>query len=91
MTTGTCLYHNTSNQMFILRCIGLEAYFQEKLIFLFEDWLFCCPLYSRVDIWTHGLAGAEQLDSINAEELLLPAEVVPPGEGLAQENSGTST
>ncbi len=51
---------------------------------------FCCPLYSRVDIWTHGLTGAEQLDSISAEELLLPAEVVPPGGGLAQENSGTS-
>ena len=40
-----------------------------------------CPPHSRVDIWTHGLTGAEQRDSINAEDLLLPAEVGPPGGG----------
>ena len=71
----TCLYHNASNQMVILRCIGPEAFFQEKVIFPFEEWLFSCPPQSRVDIWSHGLMGVEQLDSINAEDLLLPAEV----------------
>ena len=74
----TCLYHNTSNQMVILRCIGPEAFFQEKVIFPFEEWLFSCPPQSRVDIWSHGLMGVEQLDSINAEDLLLPAEVAVP-------------
>ena len=78
MTTGTCLSGNTSNQMVILRCIGPEAFFQEKVIFPFEEWLFSCPPQSRVDIWSHGLMGVEQLDSINAEDLLLPAEVAVP-------------
>jgi hypothetical protein len=74
----TCLYHNASNQMVILRCIGPEAFFQEKVVFPFEEWLFSCPPQSRVDIWSHGLMGVEQLDSINAEDLLLPAEVAVP-------------
>ena len=81
MTTSTYLDRNTSSQMVILRCTGPEIFFQEKVMFPFEDWLFRCPPHSRVDIWTHGLTGAEQLDSINGEDLLLPAEVVPPGGG----------
>ena len=74
----TCLYHNASNQMVILRCIGPEAFFQEKVIFPFEEWLFSCPPQSRVYIWSHGLTGVEQLDSINADDLLLPAELAVP-------------
>jgi len=90
MMMGTCLFHNTSNRMVILRCIGPEAFFQEKVIFPFEDWLFRCPPQSRVDIWTHGPTGAEQLDSINSEDLLLPAEVVAPAWGLAKGDRGAS-
>jgi len=71
---GTCLYRNSSSQMVILRCIGPQAFFHEKVIFPFENWLFECPLQSRVDIWTHGLAGAEQLESIEAEALMLELE-----------------
>jgi hypothetical protein len=61
--------------MVILRCIGPETFFQEKVVFPFEDWLFRCPPHSRVDIWTHGPTGAEQLGSFHAEDLLIPAEV----------------
>ncbi|MCH9714900.1 MAG: DUF1830 domain-containing protein [Cyanobacteria bacterium] len=76
----TCHYHNVSNRIVILRCIGPESFFHEKVVFPFEDWLFSCPPQSRVDIWSHGLMGVEQLDSINAEELLLPDErAVPVG------------
>ena len=74
-----CRHHNANNQMVILRCIGPEAFFQEKVVFPFEDWMFRCPPQSRVDIWSHGLMGAEQLDSINTEDLLLLAKVVSPG------------
>ncbi|MCX5969705.1 MAG: DUF1830 domain-containing protein [Cyanobacteria bacterium] len=75
---GTSLYRNTSHQMVMLRCISLEAFSQEKVVFPFEEWLFHCPPQSRVDIWSRGLTGAEQLDSINAQELLLPAELAVP-------------
>jgi len=54
---------------------GLPCPHLEKVVFPFEECLFRCPPQSRVDIWTHGLTGAEQLDSINAQELLLPAEL----------------
>ena len=74
----TCLYHNASNQMVILRCIGPQDFFQEKVVFPFEEWLFSCPPQSRVDIWRYGLMGVEQLDSIKAEDLLLPAELSTP-------------
>ena len=75
---GTCLYHNASSQMVILRCIGPETFFQEKVVFPFEEWLFRCPPHSRVEIWSHGLMGAEQLDSIHAQDLLLSAELAVP-------------
>lgn len=75
---GTCLYRNISSQMVILRCVGPEAFFHEKVLFPFEDWLFECPAQSRVDIWTHGLSGAEQVESIEADQLRL-------GPGLSEE------
>lgn len=82
---GTCQYRNISGQMVILRCIGPEAFFQEKVILPFEDWQFCCPPQSRVDIWTHGITGAELLDSIPADDLRLSVEVVTPFWGLGQD------
>ena len=75
-TIDTCRYHNASSQMVILRCIGPEDFFQEKIVFLFEEWLFRCPPQSRAGIWSHGLMGAEQLGSILAQDLLLSAESV---------------
>jgi hypothetical protein len=90
MAMGTCFYGNTSNQMLALRCIGPEAFFQEKVLFPFEDCLFLCPSHSRVDIWTHGLMAAEQLDAINAEDLLLPAEVGTTAGELTQESLSAS-
>jgi len=71
---GTCIYRNVSSRMVILRCVGPEAFFHEKVLFPFEDWLFECPTQSRVDIWSHGLGGAEQVESISAEDLLLPPD-----------------
>jgi hypothetical protein len=66
-------YRNARNQMVILRCVGADAFFQEKVIFPFEDWLFSCPPETRIDIWTHGIGGAELLDTMPAEDLPGPA------------------
>lgn len=70
---GTHHYRNARNQIVILRCVGADAFFQEKVIFPFEDWLFSCPPETRIDIWTHGIGGAELLDSMPAEHLQGPA------------------
>jgi len=66
-------YRNARNQMVILRCVGANAFFQEKVIFPFEEWLFSCPPETRIDIWTHAIGGAELLDSMPADDLLGPA------------------
>lgn len=65
----TCLYRNRTNKVVILRCIGPDIFFHEKVVFPWEEWIFSCPSASRVDIWSHGLSGAELLDSFSAEEL----------------------
>jgi hypothetical protein len=33
-----CQFRNVSGRMVILRCVGPEAFFQEKVIFPFEEW-----------------------------------------------------
>lgn len=51
------LYRKTSSQIVILRCIGPQGFFLEKVVFPFEDRLFRSPPESRVDIWCHGSTG----------------------------------
>ncbi|MFM7753715.1 MAG: DUF1830 domain-containing protein [Cyanobium sp.] len=63
-----CQFRNVSGRMVILRCVGPEAFFQEKVIFPFEAWQWSCPPESRVDIWSHGLTGADLVESFPAEE-----------------------
>jgi hypothetical protein len=55
--------------MVIVRCVGPNAFFLEKVLFPFEELLFACPPNSRVDIWTHGTNGAELVDSMSAVDL----------------------
>ena len=73
---SSCSYRNASGQMVILRCIGRDAFFLEKVIFPFEDLHFSCPAQSRVELWTHGIAGAELLDTLEAEDLLVSANAI---------------
>ena len=70
MTTHDCSYRNTSDRMVILRCCGPEEFFLERVVFPFELLSFSCPAESEVKIWTHGLGGAELIESLQAEELL---------------------
>jgi hypothetical protein len=48
--------------------------------------MFRCPPHSCADIWSHWFTGAKQLDSIHAEDLLLPAEAMATGGGLTQQS-----
>ncbi|NBS13001.1 MAG: DUF1830 domain-containing protein [Gammaproteobacteria bacterium] len=63
-------YRNASSKMVILRCIGPESFFREKVMLPYEDFVWDCPVDSRVDIWSYGLAGAELVDSIEAAQLV---------------------
>ena len=65
-----CSYRNTSDRMVILRCIGPEQFFLERVVFPFELLSFQCPPSSVVKIWTHGLGGPELVETVNAGDLL---------------------
>ncbi|MCP9779805.1 MULTISPECIES: DUF1830 domain-containing protein [Cyanobium] len=74
-----CSYRNTSDRMVILRCIGPEQFFLERVVFPFELLSFQCPPSSVVKIWTHGLGGPELVETVNSCDLIndppsLPAQ-----------------
>jgi hypothetical protein len=71
LTLLSCGYRNTSDRMVILRCVGPEQFFLERVVFPFELLSFACPPRSEIKIWTHGLGGPELVESIQARELLL--------------------
>ncbi|MCT0207679.1 DUF1830 domain-containing protein [Synechococcus sp. CS-1332] len=77
-----CGYRNGSDRMIILRCIGPEQFFLERVVFPFELLTFHCPERSEVEIWTHGLGGPELLESIEARELVMEsAPITEPAPG----------
>ena len=70
-----CGYRNTSDRMVILRCCGPEQFFLERVVFPFELLSFQCPADSEVNIWTHGLGGADLLESLPASALRISETV----------------
>ncbi len=72
-----CGYRNGSDRMVILRCIGPDQFFLERVVFPFELLTFLCPASSEVEIWTHGLGGPELRESIEAHELMVEAAPAP--------------
>jgi Domain of unknown function (DUF1830) len=67
----SCGYRNSSDRMVIVRCLGPEEFFLERVVFPFELLSFLAPPESVVEIWTHGLGGPELLESIAVAELLV--------------------
>ena len=55
--------------MVIVRCIGPGEFFLERVVFPFEVLSFLAPLQSTVQIWSHGLGGAELVEALSVEEL----------------------
>ena len=51
--------------MVIVRCLGPEEFFLERVVFPFELLSFLAPPQSVVEIWTHGLGGPELLESLD--------------------------
>jgi hypothetical protein len=85
-----CGYRNGSDRMVILRCIGPDQFFLERVVFPFEVLTFHCPADSEVEIWTHGLGGPELLEAIDSHDLEVdtapapecPAAAIPPNPWL---------
>jgi Domain of unknown function (DUF1830) len=69
----SCGYRNSSDRMVIVRCIGPEEFFLERVVFPFELLSFLAPPESVVEIWTHGLGGPELLESLDVQALQVEA------------------
>ena len=66
-----CGYRNATDRMVIVRCCGPEEFYLERVVFPFELLSFQCPRTSDVEIWTHGLGGAELVERFPAEDLVV--------------------
>ena len=71
MAQLTCGYRNSSDRMVIVRCIGPDEFFLERVVFPFELLSFMAPAESVVQIWTHGLGGPELRETLKVEELCM--------------------
>ena len=49
-------YQNRSDRMVILRCIGPDQFFLERVVFPVEIFGFEAPAASEVQIWSHSWA-----------------------------------
>lgn len=79
----SCGYRNGTDRMVIVRCLGPEEFFLERVVFPFELLSFLAPPAAVVEIWTHGLGGAELVESLNAADLGMDLELDPePATGL---------
>jgi len=61
--------------MVILRCIGPDQFFLERVVFPVEILGFEAPPASEVEIWSHSLGGPELLERFLAEELTSVSEL----------------
>ena len=55
--------------MVIVRCIGPEEFFLERVVFPFELLSFLAPPDALVEIWTHGLGGPELIETLDVATL----------------------
>ncbi len=86
MAQLSCGYRNGTDRMVIVRCIGPDEFFLERVVFPFELLSFLAPPGSVVEIWTHGLGGPELMESLPVEQLLLE-----PGAPSAAADNGPPT
>lgn len=78
----SCGYRNGTDRMVIVRCLGPEEFFLERVVFPFELLSFLAPRDAVVEIWTHGLGGAELVESLSAADLAMDQELDPETEAI---------
>ena len=64
--------------MVIVRCLGPQEFFLERVVFPFELLSFLAPANTDVQIWTHGLGGPELVESIPVAELVVEQDAPIP-------------
>ena len=62
-------YCNEGNSMIVLRCIGPQNFFLERVVFPKEVFLFLAPQESKVEIWGDELYGPKLEQRLRIESL----------------------
>ena len=57
-------YRNNSNNMVVLRCIGIESFYLERVLFPAEEIVLTVPEDSRVEVWGNELYGPKLAERI---------------------------
>ena len=52
-----CIYQNDTSRMLIMKCIGSNQFYLEKVIMPSEIFLFNAPKEARLDIWRMSMSG----------------------------------
>jgi hypothetical protein len=64
-----CCYQNRSDRMVILRCVGPNCFFLERVVFPTELLAFEAPGEADVEIWCHSLGGPDLIERFSADDL----------------------
>ena len=52
-----CIYQNDTSRMLIMKCIGRNQFYLEKVIMPSEIFLFNAPKEARLEIWRMSMSG----------------------------------
>ena len=52
-----CIYQNDTSRMLIMKCIGSNQFYVEKVIMPSEIFLFNAPKEARLEIWRMSISG----------------------------------
>ena len=52
-----CVYHNDTDQMVIVKCVGRDQFYREKVVLPTELFWFEAPEDARLEIWKMSVSG----------------------------------
>ena len=52
-----CVYHNDTDQMVIVKCVGEDHFYREKVVMPSEMFWFEAPRDARLEIWKMSISG----------------------------------
>ena len=52
-----CIYQNDTDRMVIVKCIGADHFYREKVVMPTETFWFEAPMEARLEIWKMSVSG----------------------------------
>lgn len=79
-STMECVYHNDTDRMVIVKCVGQDQFYREKVVLPTELFWFEAPESARLEIWQMSLQG--QMLQVRADVKEYATHEQPAGETL---------